>query len=375
MKIILIKISKLTNYLKVLKLNTKIVLIFIILLLNAILSYYIKPHILLNENQILYLMTTMAQVIAGLFGLVLAAYAIIDPKLKEAGSKDEQLADSIEILRHKYFDNIIVLSIVCAITIISCLFTLSLYDELSSRSIPIFLNQSTILCIGSIILFLYFGCSLLNPNALSKLSKEELKNIDKEYGNKDKDFKPFVAYYNRLEALIIGYATELMNQELKLTVSYKYIDYKKKQIQILQSLEILIMKEIINRNIYNKTDELRRYRNALVHSIDDEKVNPIIFEELKELYEKLYDVYQNKNNNDLWREKVSALYQYGEQITLSEMDKQILEMIESDSNITFGEIATSLGITKSSANRKLNMLVDRRWIEKRQDGYFILKNM
>lgn len=88
-------------------------------------------------------------------------------------------------------------------------------------------------------------------------------------GDKDKDFKPFVAYYNRLEALIIGYATELMNQELKLTKSYKYVSNEKKQIQIIQALEILNMKEIINRNIFIKIDELRRYRNALVHSLED----------------------------------------------------------------------------------------------------------
>ncbi|KEZ87379.1 hypothetical protein IO99_06060 [Clostridium sulfidigenes] len=371
MKFMQVRILKLKNYFKECKLRTKIAGLSIILLLNASLSFCIKPHILLNENQILYLMSTMAQVIAGLFGLVLAAYAIIDPKLKEVGSKDEQLADSVEILRHKYFNNIIILSFMCAITIISCLFTLSLYYEISSKTIPILLNQSTLLCIGSIVLFLYFGCSLLNPNALSNLSKEELKNIEKEYGGIDKDFKPFVAYYNRLESLIIGYATELMNQELKLTVSYKYVDYKKKHIQIIQALEILGMRKIINRNIYNKIDELRRYRNALVHSLDDEKVNPIIFEELKSLYQKLYDVYQNKDNEDLWNQKRLELYQYGEQITLSEMDKMILEMIERDSNVTLGEIANNLEISKATASRKINLLLENQWIEKSKDGYFI----
>lgn len=319
-------------------------------------------------------MSTMAQVIAGLFGLVLAAYAIIDPKLKDAGSKDEQLADSVEILRHKYFDNIIILSIMCAITIISCLLTLSFYDELSSRSIPVLLNQSTILCIGSIILFLYFGCSLLNPNALSNLSKEQLESINKEYGDIDKAFKPFVAYYNRLEALIIGYATELMNQELKLTMSYKYVDYKKKQIQIIQALEILNMREIINRNIYKKIDELRRYRNALVHSLDDEKVNPVIFEELKELYEKIYDIYQSKDNNELWHEKISALYKFGENIELGEMDKKILDLIEKNSKITLEEISIILGITKASVYKRINKLKDNQWIEKKHGGYFIFKN-
>lgn len=374
MKILQNGILNLISFIEARGLYIKILLILITTVINAVLSYFLKPLLLLNESQILYLMSTMAQSIAGLFGLVLAAYAIIDPKLKEVGSKDDQSADSIEKLRHKYFSDIIVLSIMCGITIISCLFTLSTYAKLSNKIIPILLNQSTLLSVGSILLFLYFGCSLLNPNALSNLSKEELKSINKEYGDKDKDFKPFVAYYNRLEALIIGYATELMNQELKLTKSYKYVSNEKKQIQIIQALEILNMKEIINRNIFIKIDELRRYRNALVHSLEDQKVNPTIFEELKTIYEKLYEIYQSKDDNELWREKIRNLCQYAEKIRLSELDRKILDIIESDSNIKVVEIANTLEISKATASRKLRILQNNRLIEKRKDGYFVLKN-
>lgn len=374
MKILKHGILNLKSFIEIRGLYIEILLILIIMVINAVISYFLKPLLLLSENQILYLMSTMAQAIAGLFGLVLAAYAIIDPKLKEVGSKDDQSADSIEKLRHKYFNNIIVLSIMCGMTIISCLFTLSTYAELSNKIIPILLNQSTLLSVGSIILFLYFGCTLLNPNALSNLSKEELKSINKEYGDEDKDFKPFVAYYNRLEALIIGYATELMNQELKLTKSYQYMSNGKKQIHIIQALEILNMKEIINRDILIKIDELRRYRNALVHSLDEQKVNPAIFEELKTIYEKLYEIYQSKDDNELWRETIRNLYNYAEKIKLSELDRKILDTIERDPNITVVKIANNLEISRTLASRKLKMLLNNQFIEEGKDGYIVLKN-
>lgn len=56
-------------------------------------------------------MSTMAQIMAGLFGLVLAAYAIIDPKLKLEGDSDEEVKESLDILRKRYYNNIIFLSI------------------------------------------------------------------------------------------------------------------------------------------------------------------------------------------------------------------------------------------------------------------------
>ena len=80
-----------------------------------------KPFILLSENQILYLMSTMAQVVSGLFGLVLAAYAIIDPKLKAEGDDDDAKKESLYALRKQYFEDIIFLTVICIMTLSLCL--------------------------------------------------------------------------------------------------------------------------------------------------------------------------------------------------------------------------------------------------------------
>ena len=40
------------------------------------------------------------------------------------------------------------------------------------------------------------------------------------------------------------------------------------KIQIFEALDVLLRNEIINRETYSIIDEFRRYRNALVHSLD-----------------------------------------------------------------------------------------------------------
>lgn len=53
----------------------------------------------LNENQVLYLYSTGAQVIAGLFGLTLAGYIFFNDRLEKEVQADESLYDAVETLK------------------------------------------------------------------------------------------------------------------------------------------------------------------------------------------------------------------------------------------------------------------------------------
>lgn len=352
-------------------LRYRILLLILGVLINGIFSFNIEPHIFLTENQILYLMSTMAQVVAGLFGLVLAAYAIIDPKLKAEGDRDDDVKESLDILRKSYFDNIILLSIFCVVTITSCLLTLGFFETVSSKIIPILLNQSSILCVVSIILFLVFGCSLLNPNAISDLNSKALEKVNDGYENVDLEFKPFIEFYNRLETLIFTYASELIDQEIEYTSKYN-AKGKYMRMQIFQALDILRMHEIINDDIYAKLDELRRYRNALVHSINGIKVNSVIYDELQKMYGKLQAVYKSKDDEQTREEKIHELYEFGRDISLSEMDKDILEILANHPNVTLREMSLKLSYSRVSLNRKINELIAKGKIIQKGGRYKVL---
>ena len=71
-----------------------IVLLSIVALFNFVTS--------LNENQILYLSSTLAQVSATLFGLSITGYVFLEDKLTKDAEKDDTLIDVIEKLKDTF---------------------------------------------------------------------------------------------------------------------------------------------------------------------------------------------------------------------------------------------------------------------------------
>ena len=251
------------------------------------------------------------------------------------------------------------------------MFTLGCFEVISDKFISVLVNQSGLLCVGSIILFLTFGCSLLNPNALSDLNSKALKEVNNEYADKDLQFRPFIEVYNRLESLIFAYALELEKYDSKQEDIYDSKD-NRIRMQIFQALNILSMHEIINKEIYTKIDELRRYRNALVHSTDEIRVNSVIFNELQEIYNKIKEVYDSREDVQLQKDKIKELYEYGREILLNERDKEILRLIDNNPEITLKEISLELACTKSTINRKIFELCKKGKLRKENGKYKVL---
>lgn len=325
-------------------------LFLVILIIGVdIASFIIEPKIYLSENQILYLMSTSAQVMTGIFGIVLAAYAIIDPKLKSEAQSNEELEESLTIIREEYHNNIIVLSIFCAWTIISCLFTLACFEDISEFIVPMLLNQSSILCVGSIVLVLSFGCSILNPNSLSKLNSKALEKVNSEYKEENLKLEPYIEMYNNLKFLLTTYASELAVKDFDNSV-IKYKDIKKRM-RTNQALEILQMNKIIDQNLFKKIVEFQRYRNALVHSTGQDKVNIEIYKDLQETYKFLLAVYNNRHDDNTRKEKQKELADFGKDISVNKKEKAILDLINAKSNITLKELSNELAYTQVEIGR------------------------
>ena len=72
----------------------------IVIVVTTIASIFVPPLFYINENQILYDMSCLAQVTAALFALILAAYTIADTRLKNMAANDETLLDYIPELQN-----------------------------------------------------------------------------------------------------------------------------------------------------------------------------------------------------------------------------------------------------------------------------------
>ena len=346
----------------------KVLALIVIIIVVNVASFIIEPIIYLSENQILYLMSTSAQVMAGLFGIVLTAYAIIDPKLQSQAQNNEDAEESLKIIRKEYHDNIVALSILCAFTIISCLITLGCFEDISESIVSMLLNQSSILCVGSIVLILSFGCSLLNPNILSKLNSRALEEVNNEYKEENLKFKPFVELYNKLQYLLIAYASELERKDLGNSVDEN--KEQNRRMHINQALNILQMNNIIDKNIFVKISELRRYRNALVHSGEHEKVNLEIYNNLQEMYNLFLAVYERRHNDA--KVKNEELNEYSKKISQNQKEKAIQDLINANANITIKELSDKLGYTEVAIKRRINEMCKNGILVKEKGEYKVI---
>ena len=93
----------------------------------SFITYFIDKPFWFNENQLLYIFATIAQITGSLLGLTLAAYTLIDDKFKKIGDSEESSLDYANQIRAENFDNLISISILSIFTIILSLLVLLIY--------------------------------------------------------------------------------------------------------------------------------------------------------------------------------------------------------------------------------------------------------
>ncbi len=203
-------------------------------------------------------------------------------------------------------------------------------------------------------------------------------SIDAEYQSKtdtneqpSENFSPFITDYNILEKLIKDFACSLINSPNSVH-----------KIQIFDSLDILLRNEIINREAYSMIDEFRRYRNALVHSLDiDKSVNPTIYKELNKIYTLLKAIYdaQVTENDSGFKEKQFELMKYSKEHGYNEIDKKILHFMKTNPNASLNEISAHTNCTIPTIRRRISNLQKMGTIikigEGRQTRWKIISNI
>ena len=322
----------------------------IVIVITTIVSIFVPPLFYINENQILYGMSCLAQVTAALFALILAAYTIADTRLKNMATNDETLLDYIPELQNEYYYIIIRISVNCLATILLCFVILNVYDNLSQKLFSVLMADTGVLGAISIVSLTLFVWAVCDPKAFQQKGEAIKDEMDQAYaGNMSTDdFKMFLGYYNRLESLINKYAAELLDDNS----IYKY---QRKRMLIFPALDILMSRGIFDEYICLKIDEFRRYRNALVHSMNPESINSGIYNELKEVYELLKKVYlaDEKEKNI----HISKLSDYCKEHIVNELDRKVIDYLQSHYDAKLNDIAQGIGVSKATATKSIRKLV------------------
>lgn len=227
------------------------------IIINFIISfitYFIDKPFWFNENQLLYIFATIAQITGSLLGLTLAAYTLIDDKFKKIGDSEESSLDYANQIRAENFDNLISISILSIFTIILSLLVLLIYRN-RHLEITIFFMLESIYIFIQLLIKIYIFIQDANPNNIIIKKEKEKELFDSEYTTnhimEEKSFASFITYYNVLEEAIKNYAQKQLPEK-----------NNNINLQFLDSLSILRDLDIISQKCYAQINELRLYRNS-----------------------------------------------------------------------------------------------------------------
>ena len=230
-----------------------------------------NSFILLNENRVLYISSTLSQVVATLFGLSITGYVFLDGKLKNDVEEDESLIDIVGDLKAKYKSKILSTGILTCLGIFLCIINMCLS---ANNFITIFVfNNSLVITFFSIVKIILFVKKIIDPKKIQKESssgkiqlmeklEEESESISEKNNNDKVSIEDFLITYNNIESKI----SNLVSSSVRINGKYNNMH---------QNLKILESGKKIDIKLLEKINILRRYRNYLVHGRDmivDEKV-------------------------------------------------------------------------------------------------------
>ncbi len=255
-------------------------------LVNFGLSSFQIAIFFLDNDQLLYLFSTMAQVVGGMFGLLLTAYVFYADKLEKSLNNEDTYYDAKKSLLKHDFYVLVCVAICCCIALIICIIGISSINT-TGAPLPFIINQSGLMFFVTISSIIVFGVVLLDPSKIDKeiswLKFKADQYYDATKSSKGGDFSEFLKKYNLLTDLINTFASELFDS----------VDSNAKwsKPQIIQSLNILSRNEIINRAKFNEINELRMYRNGLVHGTDF-AIPVTAVRRVSDIYSALNDVHE-----------------------------------------------------------------------------------
>ena len=148
-------ILRTSNLFSILKSKKNYMLAIFFVIIECFIIYFsINSFILLNENRVLYISSTLSQVVATLFGLSITGYIFLDGKLKNDVEEDESLIDIVGDLKAKYKLKILFTGSLTCVSIFLCIINMCLSTNIFI-SIFVFDNSLvfTFFSIVEIILF------------------------------------------------------------------------------------------------------------------------------------------------------------------------------------------------------------------------------
>lgn len=236
--------------------------------------------IILSENSILYIYSTIAQVLSGLMALTLVAipylYNLLDKKLLD----DESLETAVSIAKEKVFEYFLMIFIIGIASIIFCLFALGTFNYLKYQDYSLTVATCSFIYFLFILLYLIFYS--FDPQRLSKISNSYVKTYLDIKTHEESPITQVVSPHgiepevitenleakekNQLHSSIGSFFIEFSKLENNINNYYKGSVDTSKNSSFIYKINELRNFNLITDDLYNKIMDIRVFRNALAHT-------------------------------------------------------------------------------------------------------------
>lgn len=204
-------------------------------------------------------MSTCAEVLAGLYGITLTGYIFFADRFQNTPKEDESLYDAVQALLLRYNHMAGFISLMCLVCIVlgegivlygtNALLPTSLYR--------FWVNETLLLYFMTFNFVLYFVISVLDPHKVTRISRQKKAKLseDTAAGDPEAFLENWAAIEETLQAL-----RDKLIRDVRLIPGAG-----KNKPQIVHTLEILRNYGRISAGLWRKLDKLRQYRNLTLH--------------------------------------------------------------------------------------------------------------
>jgi uncharacterized protein YutE (UPF0331/DUF86 family) len=228
----------------------------------------------LNENQVLYIFSTSAQVLAGVYGLTLTGFIFFRNELSREEFEDETLADAVESLKQRYFSLLLFITALVMVTILSANLVIANEASGNVRTNTFLINVCQSAFASSLAAIAYFIFDVISPQRIELASKTLQEKVDPLHATREKgSLEEFLRNYNQIEMVLLDAASETYPAML---VEHTSSEKIRKRTSNARLAEILFRNERIDRSLFEKLKVLITLRNSIIHGADPVVSNEIV---------------------------------------------------------------------------------------------------
>lgn len=250
---------------------------------NYIFGLCFAPVEVFSMEGIAGVLTTGAEVVAGLYGLTLTGYIFFLDRLQQKAEDDELLEDIIALLKKRYHNMVLILSGIC-FAVILLGFNFIIYKP-ECGILPDYLYkfwgyESLFLVFVALLFNIYFVITVVDPDKIPRASlqyKQKLSSGDKEYGS----LQEFLQDYEDIERLIREKSEGLAVSQIG-TNPWKAIKH-------LNGKERIEIRKLLNDPLLKKLTTLSQFYSYMVFS-QEMTVTKEMCDMAKEVKEELMNI-------------------------------------------------------------------------------------